>query len=174
MLAALALAPAAAAHGTVTPRTISPGSDVLLSFAVPNEGKAKPDAVRVVIAVPPAFQLDDAGARPGWEAHVVGNRTTVSWRGGAIPPGQYETFSIRGTAPGRPVRLVFTVLVAHTTGPTDTYRPVVVVEPPPPRHDEGARTLGRAALALAIAAVIIALGGGFLALWLWLRPPPVP
>lgn len=169
---ALVVAPAAAAHVSVTPRTVSLGQDVVLTFAVPNESNHQADVPRVVIAVPPAFTLDDPGATPGWTARVVGNGTTISWRGGSVPPGQFETFSIRGTAPKQPVRLIFTVLVAHTTGPTDTYRTTVVVAAPHSTHDDGARTLAGAALAVAIAAAAIAVGGGFLALWLWLRPPP--
>jgi uncharacterized protein YcnI len=167
---ALAAAPAAAGGVSVTPRRVAPGQDVLLTFAVPNENERRADAPRVVIAMPPDFKLEDAGARPGWTAQVVGSGT-VSWRGGSIPPGQFETFTLRGTTPHGRVRLVFTVLVAHTSGPTDTYRPAVLVAPMVSTHDPGARTLGGIALAVALAAAAIAIGGGFLALWLWLRPP---
>ena len=153
------------------PRTIAPGDEVVLTFAVPNVSNAPGDTPRVAIAVPPAFELEDAGVRPGWTAQAVGNGTTVSWRGGSIPPGQFELFALRGKAPKTPVTLVFTVLVAHTAGPTDTFRPSVRVEAAATMHDEGARNLGGAALAVAIAAAAIAVGGGFLALWLWLRPP---
>jgi uncharacterized protein YcnI len=171
-VAVLVVVPAAAAHVSVTPHTVAPGEDVVLSFAVPNESDDHADVPRVVIAVPPAFTLDDPGATPGWTVRVVGKGTTISWRGGSVPPGQFETFSIRGTAPKQPVKLVFTVLVAHSTGPTDTYRAAVDVAVPPSARDNGARTLAGAALAVAIAAAAIAIGGGFLALWLWLRPPP--
>ena len=36
-------------------------------------------------------------------------------------------------------------------------------------RDSGARTLGKAALFVAIAAAALAVGAGFLALWTWLR-----
>ncbi len=155
------------------PRTIAPGDEVVLTFAVPNVSDAPGDTPRVAIAVPPAFELEDAGVRPGWTARLVGNGTAVSWRGGSIPPGQFELFSLRGKAPRRPVTLIFTVLVAHTTGSTDTFRPSVIVEAAPAMRDEHARDLGGVALAVAIAAGAIAVAGGFLALWLWLRPPPL-
>jgi len=167
----LATAAPAAAGVTVTPNHVLPGHEVIPSFAVPNENDAKADAPRVVIAVPPDFRLQDAGARPGWTAERVGPGT-VTWRAGSIPPGQFETFSLRGTTPQGRVRLVFTVLVAHTSGPTDTFRPAVLVAPVASTRDSRARTLGGAALAAALAAAAIAVGGGFLALWLWLRPPP--
>jgi uncharacterized protein YcnI len=167
----LAFAAPAAAGVTVAPSQLLPGHEVILSFAVPNENTAKADAPRVVIATPPDFKLEDAGASPGWTAERVG-RGTVAWRGGSIPPGQFETFSLRGATPQGRVRLVFTVLVAHTSGPTDTFRPAVLVAPLVSAHDSGARTLGGAALAAALGAAAIAVGGGFLALWLWLRPPP--
>jgi uncharacterized protein YcnI len=165
---ALAGAPPAAAGVTVTPATVAPGQEVILFFAVPNENELQADAPRVVIALPPDFELADVGARPGWTAQEVG-KSTVSWRGGSIPPSQFETFSLRGETPPGRVRLVFTVLVAHTSGPTDTYHPTVLVSPLATMHDSGARTLGGIALALAAAAAAIAIGGGFLALWLWLQ-----
>jgi uncharacterized protein YcnI len=170
LAALLAAASPATAGVTLTPSRLVPDQEVILSFAVPNENERRADAPRVVIATPPDFKLEDAGARPGWTAQHVG-KGTVAWRGGSIPPGQFETFTLRGTTPHGRVRLVFTVLVAHTSGPTDTYRPAVLVSPVASTHDSGARTLGGAALAVALAAAAIAIGGGFLALWLWLRPP---
>jgi uncharacterized protein YcnI len=172
-LAALLAAAAPAAAGvTVAPSKVAPDQEVILAFAVPNDNDRQADAPRVVIATPPDFRLEDAGARPGWTAQLVG-KGTVAWRGGSIPPGQFESFTLRGTTPRGRVRLVFTVLVAHTSGPTDTYRPTVLVSPPASGHDSGARTLGGIALAVGLAAAAIAIGGGFLALWLWLRPPPL-
>jgi hypothetical protein len=39
-------------------------------------------------------------------------------------------------------------------------------------QDKGARTLGKAALGVAILAAVLALGALFVGLYLWLRPPP--
>ena len=168
LLLALATAAPATAGVTVTPSTVLPGREVILTFAVPNQNERTADAPRVVIATPPDFKLEDAGASPGWTAQRVGHGT-VAWRGGSIPPGQFETFALRGTTPAGSVRLIFSVLVAHTRGGTDTFHPAVLVAPLAAAPDSGARTLGGAALAVALAAAAIAVGGGFLALWLWLR-----
>jgi hypothetical protein len=39
-------------------------------------------------------------------------------------------------------------------------------------QDQGARTLGKAALGVAILAAVLALCALFVGLYLWLRPPP--
>ncbi|HEY6054956.1 MAG TPA: hypothetical protein VIU86_13555, partial [Gaiellaceae bacterium] len=78
-------------------------------------------------------------------------------------------------APTTTERAVFAVLVSLANGRTVTYQPTVDVARAEAPRDEGARTLAEAALILAAVAVLLALGGGFLALWLWLRPrPPDP
>jgi hypothetical protein len=165
---ALALAAPAGAHLSLTPRSTSAGADVDLTFAVPNEDDPN-GVVRVTLGIPMDFELDDAEAKPGWTQSRAGQ--TVTWSAGRIPRGQYGTFGIRGTAPKRAETVLFNVLVGSGEGKTTTYRVGLNVKAHPQR-DVGARTLGKAALIVAIGAAILALAGGFLALYVWLRPPP--
>jgi hypothetical protein len=68
--------------------------------------------------------------------------------------------------------VLFNVLVGDRTGKSITYRVALGVEAHGP-HDDGARSLAKAALIAAIAAAAIALAAGFIGLYLWLRPPPL-
>jgi uncharacterized protein YcnI len=153
---------------SITPKTVIVGSDVDLVFAVPNEDDSQ-GVVRVTIGAPSDFPLDDGETKPGWTQSRSGQ--AVTWSGGRIPKGQFGTFAIRGTAPSRAETVLFNVLVGSLRGETTTYRVGLSVRENT-SSDSGARTLGKAALFVALAAAALALGAGFLALYVWLRPPP--
>ena len=165
---ALVFAPSAWAHLSVSPTRVSVGEAVDLTFSAPNED----DAVgidHVTLRVPPGFDLDDAEAKPGWTQTRAGDTTT--WSGGRIPAGEYATFAIRGTAPKTPGTVTFNVLVGDRTGKSVTYRVGLDVAKSTTR-DNGARTLGKAALGLALVGALLALAALFVGIYLWLRPPP--
>ena len=63
------------------------------------------------------------------------------------------------------------MLVGDRTGKSITYRVGLDVVKSTTR-DNGARTLGKAAIAIALAAAALALVGLFVGIYLWLRPPP--
>ena len=67
--------------------------------------------------------------------------------------------------------VLFNVLVGDRTGKSITYRVGLDVTAVG-SQDRGARSLGKAALGVAIAAAVLALGALFVGLYLWLRPPP--
>jgi uncharacterized protein YcnI len=165
---ALVLAAPAAAHLSIDPAEVHKGQAVDLVFSVPNED----DAVgvdHVTLGIPADFELDDAEAKPGWTQSRTGQ--AITWSGGMIPKGTFATFSIRGTAPAKVETVLFNVLVGDRTGKSITYRvPLDVIAAS--SQDKGARTLGKAALGVAILAAALALGGLFIGLYLWLRPPP--
>lgn len=165
--AALLLAAPAAAHLSIVPPTVVKGQLVDLEFSVPNEDDAY-GYNHVTLGVPQAFDLDDAESKTGWSQSRTGQ--AVTWSGGNIPKGTYARFGIRGTAPNSPVTVLFNVLVGDRTGKSITYRVALGVEAHPP-HDNGARSLAKGALIAALAAAGIALAGGFIALYVWLRPP---
>jgi uncharacterized protein YcnI len=165
---ALVLAAPAAAHLSIDPAKVVKGQLVDLVFSVPNED----DAVgvnHVTLGIPQDFQLDDAEAKPGWTQSRTGQ--AVTWSGGLIPKNQYATFSIRGTAPAKAETVLFNVLVGDRVGKSITYRVGLDVTAAS-NQDKGARTLGKAALGVAIVAGLLALGALFVGLYLWLRPPP--
>jgi uncharacterized protein YcnI len=166
--AALALPASAGGHLSLAPRAAVAGSDVDLVFAVPNEDDAH-GVVRVTIGAPREFTVDDGEAKPTWTQTRAGQ--AVTWSGGRIPKGQFASFGIRGTAPDEPGAVIFNVLIGSRNGKTATYRVRLAIMAHGPR-DAGARTLGKAALFVGVAGAAIALGAGFLALYVWLRPPP--
>jgi uncharacterized protein YcnI len=146
---------------------VKTGQLVDLTFSVPNQG----DAVgvdHVTLGIPGDFELDDAEAKPGWAQSRTGQ--AITWSGGTIPKGQYAMFSIRGTAPYKEETVLFNVLVGDRTGKSITYRIGLDVAAHGPR-DTGARSLGKAALIVAVIAGALAVAAIFFGLYLWLRPP---
>jgi uncharacterized protein YcnI len=168
VFSALALAAPAAAHLSIDPAEVVKGQEVDLVFSVPNED----DAIgidHVTLGIPQDFELDDVEAKPGWTPSRAGQ--SVTWSGGLIPKGTFARFSIRGTAPLKTETVLFNVLVGDRTGKSITYRVGLDVTAAS-SQDKGARTLGKAALGVAILAAVLALGALFVGLYLWLRPPP--
>ena len=166
IVAALVLVPSASAHLSIDPSTVEVGKLVDLSFSVPNENDLY-GVNHVTLGIPGDFKLDDAEAKPGWTQSRT--QQAITWSGGNIPKGQYATFAVRGTAPRQEETVLFNVVVGDRTGESITYLVGLDVASST-TQDNGARTLGKAALVVAVVAVALALGGGFLALWLWLRP----
>jgi uncharacterized protein YcnI len=168
VFSALVLAAPAAAHLSIDPAKVVKGTEVELVFSVPNED----DAIgidHVTLGIPQDFQLDDVEAKPGWTQSRTGQ--AVTWSGGLIPKGTFARFSIRGTAPAMVETVLFNVLIGDRTGKSITYRVGLDVTGASDQ-DRGARSLGKAALAVAILAAVLALGALFVGLYLWLRPPP--
>jgi uncharacterized protein YcnI len=165
---ALILVPTAAAHVTITPTRASPGSDVLLTFVVPNEDDSAVIG-GVTIEVPKSFSVEGIEAPPGWRQQDVVGR--IAWVGGRIQPGRFATFSITGSAPRQPATLTFPVSEVFRGERTEAYRPQLVVASPTPAaaRDRSSHTLAKAALFAAIAAGAIAVAAFFLALAHWLR-----
>jgi uncharacterized protein YcnI len=166
---ALVLAAPAAAHLSIDPAKVVKGAEVDLVFSVPNEDDAT-GIDHVTLGIPADFALDDAEAKPGWTQSRTGQ--AITWSGGHIPKHQFATFSIRGTSPSKVETVLFNVLVGDRTGKSITYRIGLDVTAAS-NQDMGARTLGKAALGVAIVAGLLALAGLFVGLYLWLRPPPV-
>jgi len=165
---ALVFAATASAHLSLDPAKVVRGQLVDLVFSVPNED----DAVvvdHVTLGIPSDFDLDDAEAKPGWTQTRTGQ--AVTWSGGNIPKGEFARFSIRGTAPRKIETVLFNVLVGDRAGKSITYRVGLDVAAHGPQ-DGGARTLGRAALIVAVVAAGLGLLALFTSLYVWLRPPP--
>ena len=165
---ALLFVPSAWAHLSVSPTRVGVGQEVDLTFGAANEDDDL-GVDRVTLRVPEGFELDDAEAKPGWTQSRTGQ--AVTWSGGAIPKGQYATFSIRGTAPQKVETVLFNVLVGDRTGKSITYRVGLDVSAKG-EQDSGARSLAKAALIAAIVAGVLALAALFVGLYVWLRPPP--
>ena len=163
---ALVLAAPAAAHLSINPTQVRAGALVDLVFSVPNAEDGR-GVDQVTIRIPQEFQLDDAESKAGWTQSRAGR--AITWRGGPIPRGQFARFAIRGTAPTHAGSVLFNVLAGDRTGASITYRVGLDVTAHGP-EDDGARSLGTAALAAAVVAIVLSLAALFVGLYLWLRP----
>ena len=166
-IAALVLAAPAAAHLSISPPSVQTGQLVDLVFSVPNEDD-KFGVERVTLGIPPDFDLDDAEAKVGWTQSRTGQ--AVTWSGGTIPKGEFARFAIRGTAPANAETVLCNVLVGDRRGMSITYHVGLDVAAHGPR-DAGARSLGKAALAVGVIAAVLSLGALFTALYVWMRSP---
>jgi uncharacterized protein YcnI len=165
---AVVLAGTAAAGVQVSPTRIDPGSTARLFFWVANDGRHAIDGV--AIGIPADFQLGEAEVKGGWRTST--RARTATWEGRRIAPGQFAFFSLTVKAPEREERALFSVLASSVGGATKTWQVRVDVVRAPPVRDERARLTATIALIVAAVAALLALGGGILALWLWLRPRP--
>jgi uncharacterized protein YcnI len=144
------------------------GQAVDLTFGASNEDDDL-GVDHVTLTVPDGFDVDDAEAKPGWTQSKAGS--SITWSGGRIPKGEYATFGLRGTAPSTPSTVTFKVLVGDRTGKSITYQVGLDVVKSTTR-DDGARSLGKAAIAVALAAAALGLIALFVGIYVWLRPPP--
>jgi hypothetical protein len=166
----LILTPPANAHVTVAPARVAPGERTL-SFTVPNElfapgRRSSIDAV--VVKAPTDVRLGNSEARAGWRTAVAGR--TVTWSGGSIPYGQYETFGLEVEVPGGVSQLRFEATERYATprSHVERYAVLVPVSAPTARPDDS-HGLAIASLVIAIAAAVLAAAGFFVALSRWLR-----
>jgi uncharacterized protein YcnI len=94
----LLLAAPAAAHVAVSPESVPAGEVAQLTFRVPNETTdANTTSVKIAIPASAKFELVSVQPVPGWthdEERTGDAVTSVTWSGGKIAPGEFETFSI--------------------------------------------------------------------------------
>ncbi|GAA1734436.1 YcnI family protein [Luedemannella helvata] len=139
--AAAVLLPAqpAAAHVTVSPATATAGGRGTFTFKVPNE-RPDADTTKVEVVFPPDVTMTSVSLRPvpGWTATVntrelppasaaaAGGQeesavdravTGIVWQGGAIRPGEFQTFDVAlGPLPTTPGKLVVKALQTYSSG----------------------------------------------------------
>jgi uncharacterized protein YcnI len=165
---ALALAAPAAASVDISPKRIDPGETARLVFWVTNDGTSP--ITGVAIGVPSDFRLAEAETKGSWKTAL--HARTATWEGYRIAPGQFAFFTVTVRAPQTEERAIFSVLASRANGSTATWQATARVVPAQPPQDKDARRIATIALIVAAVAVVLALAGGVLALWLWLRPRP--
>jgi hypothetical protein len=174
LLAALVAAPAATAHVDLRPGLVEPDSTPTLTFTVPNDEQTAGTITGFSVEVPANALVLAVETSPGWQISQQARR--VRWTGGRIPYGQYVEFRLRLGTPAVTGSIELTSRTTYASG-AELRIPLPLVLAPASRpaatsaRDEGARTLGKAGLGVALAAAVLALGAGFLGLWLWLRRP---
>ena len=164
LLAALVLAPAGEAHVSISPDSAIALEERVYVLLVEND--RHDTTVRTVTLTIPADAAFGAEAKPGWR--TTRTEKTISWRGGNIPPDLFATFTISGTAV-RPGTLILRVREGYANGEAAAYAARLYVsrtaqQDPVPGEDEGARTLGKFALGIALFAAALSLLLGFRAL----------
>jgi uncharacterized protein YcnI len=155
--AALALAPAAAAHVTLNPREWEADGFARFAIRVPNE---RDDAATTRVTLKFPDEILSASFQPidGWrrtvkmakldepidvEGEQVSEKIdTVTWSGGRIRPGEFEEFGVSFRTPNEPgAELAFPAVQTYSSGevvrwigPPDADEPapsVMITEPQP-------------------------------------------
>jgi periplasmic copper chaperone A len=166
VVAALALAPAAAAHVTLQPSEAPAGGFTRLDVRVPNE-RDNAGTTKVVVQMPPGFLSVSTEPVPGWDGAVTmrqldepveefGERVTeevdritftAQGEANAIQPGEFRDFGLSLRVPeGRPgSMLTFKALQTYSNGevvrwigPPDSEEPAPQVELTPAEEEEAA------------------------------------
>jgi uncharacterized protein YcnI len=166
VVAALALAPAAAAHVTLQPPEAPAGGFTRLDVRVPTE-RDNASTTKVVVQMPPGFLSVSTEPVPGWDAQLtmrqldepveqfgeqvteeVGRVTfTADGEASAIKPGQFQDFGLSLAVPeGRPgSMLTFKALQTYSNGevvrwigPPDSEEPAPQVELTAAEEEEAA------------------------------------
>ena len=170
-VAACAFPAAALAHGTIRPALVAPGSTQEFSIVVPVTAESPPVIGLSVSAPPDVRVVSAASAPPRWSATISGS--TVTWRGGPIPPGSFDSFGFRASVPATPGTISFSARELYADGAAPPFKLNVVLFADPQGDaataDQGTRTLAIFALAVAIVAVVLAAAALLLSLARWLR-----
>ena len=114
VLVALAVAPTAIAHGTLTPTTAVAGVAQRFELTVPND-RLDADLVAISVALPEGGVLESAEAQqPRWT--VASDASTVRWTGGPVERGSAETFAFVARMPADSGPAEFSVVETYDDG----------------------------------------------------------
>ena len=166
--AALILAPAAGAHGTLAPPTAEAGSSQRFELTVPND-RQDAEIVAVGLRLPPGAELESAEAQqPLWS--VSSDESVVAWQGGPINRGSGETFAFTVRLPPGAGRVEFALLETYDDGAAAPFSIPVSLT-----RGAGVEGGGDALALVAVVVAVLALVVATAALVLALRrrePPP--
>jgi len=164
-------APSATAAVVLTPNRINPDATVMLTFRVENESfnEARPTRLTLVnIELPERIRIESVQAKEGWIAQSTAN--AISWRGGSVLYGRFETFSVVATMPPEVGTLRFPVTLSFAAPDAGTadieYADLQVVEP---TDERDTRTIAKAALIIAIVGAVFGVAAFLMGLARWLR-----
>jgi hypothetical protein len=125
--AAAAIAAPAFAHEEITPKTIPLAQPAFLALTAANESSS--DLVKIVLKAPTGAGLGETTRSPaGWSATSSAN--TITWTGGTLKPGTFETFGFEVEGPDQPGTLMFTVTSTFANGRGDEHEVEVAAVAP--------------------------------------------
>jgi periplasmic copper chaperone A len=130
--AALVVVPAAGAHVTVNPNSVAADSFARFAIRVPNE-RPNAETTAVTVQLPADVSFVSFQPKPGWERTVtmvkldkpvtndegetVTERIdTVTWKGGAIKPGEFDEFGLSAKVPAEQATLSFPATQTYSNG----------------------------------------------------------
>ncbi len=130
----LVVAPTAAAHVTVNPDRVIPGSLNRFEILVPNEKNVP--TVKVTVQLPTGLEEVTFQPKAGWKRSVKSaqGRIVVTWSGGQIGPEEFDEFALSADVPKTPGKdLVFPTLETYANGETVRWIEAPSSEFPAPR-----------------------------------------
>jgi hypothetical protein len=169
-LAACAFPATALAHGTIRPALAAPGSTQDYTVVIPVTAQSPP-VIGLSVSAPAGVRLvSAASAPPRWSATISGS--TVTWRGGPIPPGSFDSFGFQASVPAAPGTISFSGRELYAEGAAPPFKLNVVLfanGQGDPTADGGTRTLAIFALVFSIVAVVLGAAALLVTLARWLR-----
>jgi periplasmic copper chaperone A len=143
---AMLVAPAtASAHVELTPGTLAPGTNGLITVMSPNESDQALTGLRLTI--PPELTIAGVVPAPGFTTDVVedqsGRVATISWQGGSIDPGLLALFQFSATAPDQERTITLTALQTFADGSQKLWEDTAVLDVAPDSGSSGSDTLAR-------------------------------
>jgi uncharacterized protein YcnI len=160
------------AHGTIRPALAAPGSTQDFTVVIPVTAQSPP-VIGLSVAAPAGVRvLSAASAPPRWSATV--RSSTVTWRGGPIAPGSFDSFAFRASVPSTSGTISFTARELYADGAAPPFRLNVVLfadgrGDAPAADDSDTRSIAIFALVLAIVALVLAAVALVVSLARWLR-----
>ena len=152
LLVGAALAPAAAAHVTISPPFAEIGEPVRIVFETPNE-RAPRATTSLELVAPPGVDLAAADAPAGWTLDLDGS--TARWSGGRIENEDVVSFPLQVTARRSPGNAVFDARQRYDDGAVVRWEATLAVVPAA-TEDDPDQQLGRALVAGAVGIAVLA------------------
>jgi hypothetical protein len=167
VLAAVALALVAApagAHEEINPKTFTVGTPTFFTLSAANEEKV--DLVKVVVTAPADAPFGETTREPtDWTADVAENGATITFSGGAVKPGRFESFGFETDGAKQAGALDYKVTLTFGDGKSeDVTVPVTAQVAGSTTASKSDDSSGKATVALVLA--VIALVAGLAALGL--------
>lgn len=153
--AALWLAGAAFAHARISPDVSVAKQLQLYSLAVPTE-KRGVTTTKVVLTLPPGFDIDSFVPSPGWTRQV--RQTAVTWTGGSAPTGDDALFQFLAE-PAKAGTYTFQVQQTYSDGSIVSWSGSESSEDPAPTIEVKSSLGGSGTSLLSIVALAVGAAG---------------
>ena len=169
----LAISAPAYAHAIVSPSVVPAKESQQFTLSVPTEEEGQ-TTNKIVLTVPDGFAVDSFEAAPGWTRVVKATGSgedavvnTITWSGGKVPTDEDAVFRFNasvtsaGTVEFNVRQYYSDGTVVDWSGPEGSDTPAPVVHGVSDLGGSSTDTLTIVALVLAVAALLVAIGGIF-------------